>query len=67
MPAQEMLVMRRRIERASGIPGVLFDYPSIKGSLADNVYLLAEFIAELRRGSILQEGIQVDPIDKLHG
>lgn len=53
MPGQEMSFVRHRLELKHSLPGRLFSYPSVKGTLEENAHLLAGFIAE-------QDAAQVD-------
>jgi pimeloyl-ACP methyl ester carboxylesterase len=42
----EMALMKRRLEKEHGFRVLLFNYPSVRGSLDDNAAKLAAFIAE---------------------
>ena len=41
-----MYLIKRRLEREYGMKALLFDYPSVKGTLDDNAARLADFIGE---------------------
>ena len=53
MPGREMSFVRHRLETEHSLPGTLFSYPSVKGTLDENASLLAEFIEQ-------QDAAQVD-------
>lgn len=51
MPGHEMLFVKYRLQAEHGFPGLLFDYPSVGGTLDDNADLLAQFIEDSVTGA----------------
>ena len=47
MPGGEMLFVKRHLETQHGFRGMLFSYPSVRGTLDENAELLADFVTEL--------------------
>lgn len=45
MPGGEMAFLRRYLRKHHGFEGLLFSYPSVRGTLDDNAASLADFIA----------------------
>ena len=52
MPGNEMLFVKLHLENEHGYTGVLFSYPSVRGSLDENAELLADFIADLESDTV---------------
>ena len=46
MPGEEMLFVKRQLQKKYGWDSELFSYPSVRGTLDDNAELLAEFVAQ---------------------
>lgn len=44
MPGSEMMFVKRHLEKDHGLPGMLFSYPSVRGTLDENAELLADFV-----------------------
>ena len=44
MPGGEMMFVKRHLANDHGFKGMLFSYPSVRGSLDENAQLLADFI-----------------------
>ena len=41
-----LFLLKRHLEREYGMQGLLFDYPSVKGSLDDNAAMLRDFLLD---------------------
>ena len=52
MPGSVMWFMKRHLESECGFEGITFDYPSVQGTLDDNVARLAEFVEEHGGGGV---------------
>ncbi len=46
MPGEEMLLLQRHLQAKHALPGKLFHYPSVRGSLDENAELLADFVRD---------------------
>ncbi|MBT8078700.1 MAG: alpha/beta hydrolase [Gammaproteobacteria bacterium] len=48
MPGSEMAFVKHHLEKQHGFSGVLFSYPSVRGTLDENAELLADFIGSMQ-------------------
>ena len=52
MPGEEMMFIKHHLEQHHDFAGHLFSYPSVRGTLDENVELLADFVIELEAAQV---------------
>jgi len=52
MPGEEMMFIKHHLEKHHDFAGHLFSYPSVRGTLDENVELLADFVIELEAAEV---------------